>query len=156
MKRLLAIFLILKHLEACSIGGEVFACIYTSTIIINCMSTIQNESSILDFDELNIDTEYINRSQIQLNLQNKVYSRMKNSSINNLAASMTSALTISNNNIERIQAYAFRSMLRAVEIRLDNNSLKEIEAHAFDGLIDLQILTLHSNNLKLIRYGTFN
>ena len=80
----LVIFLAIKRIEACSLASEMCECVYAYSIRMSCTLNNQNGSNILDIDALNINTVYISNKSIDVTIQNKVYSRMKNSSINNL------------------------------------------------------------------------
>ncbi|XP_025419820.1 toll-like receptor Tollo [Sipha flava] len=65
-------------------------------------------------------------------------------------------LSLSNNNITKLDATIFRDLFRLRSLRLDNNGVQHLPENVFSTLIDMRTLVLSSNKLTRIDQFTFD
>ena len=70
-------------------------------------------------------------------------------------SNMTS-LTLTGNNIHKIEADALQGLNQLQQLYLGENHLEEIDTHLFENLATLIILDITYNHLKILRSGTFS
>ena len=144
-----------SYCDACELNGEECTCDYLVylTLKIRCLKK-SNLEKVLTFEPFPYyENKYI--LNIELTIQNKVYIGIEKLNIFQKYPLKQILLHITNNKIERIQAFTFSFLTNLTRLELNNNDLVELEINSFDGLKNLNNLTLHSNKIKYIKNGVF-